>query len=99
MKIRSASTDRLMETICKLDNVEDCYRFFEDLCTIKELQDMSQRLDAAALLDKGVSYKAIMEELNISSATVSRVNRCLNYGEGGYRTAIAKMAEKEEKTQ
>ncbi len=83
--------DRLMETILKLDNIEDCYHFFEDLCTIKELKDMSQRLDAAVLLDKGVSYKMIEEEIGISSATVCRVNRCLHYGEGGYRLALEKM--------
>lgn len=91
MNFHSDSTDRLMKTIVKMESVEECYRFFEDLCTIKELQDMAQRLDAAVRLYDGESYQKIADEVNISSATISRVNRCLNYGEGGYKTAIEKM--------
>ena len=95
MNLHTESTDRLFETILGLESVEECYRFFEDLCTIKEIQDMAQRLDAANLLYDGVSYQKIAEQVNISSATISRVNRCLNYGEGGYKTAIEKMKQKE----
>lgn len=91
MTFHSESTDRLMETIVRMDSVEECYKFFEDLCTIKELQDMAQRLDAAVRLYDGDSYQKIAEEVSISSATISRVNKCLNYGDGGYRNAIEKM--------
>ena len=97
MNIRSESLDRLMDAVLSLENREECYRFFEDLCTVKEMQDMGQRLDAAVLLYNGVSYQKIAEQVNISSATISRVNRCLNYGEGGYRTAIEKMGKGENK--
>lgn len=88
MNLHSESVDRLFDTILHLENVEDCYRFFEDLCTVKEIQDMAQRLDTAFLLYDGVSYQKIVEQINISSATICRVNKCLNYGEGGYRAAI-----------
>ena len=74
MTFHSESTDRLMETIVRMDSVEECYKFFEDLCTIKELQDMAQRLDAAVRLYDGDSYQKIAEEVSISSATISRVN-------------------------
>lgn len=93
MNIRSESLDRLMDAVLNLENREECYRFFEDLCTVKEMQDMGQRLDAAILLYDGVSYQKIAEQVNISSATICRVNKCLNYGEGGYRTAIEKLKE------
>ena len=96
MNIHSESLDRLMDAVLSLENREECYRFFEDLCTVKEMQDMGQRLDAAILLYDGVSYQKIAEQVNISSATICRVNKCLNYGEGGYRTAIKKL-KKEEK--
>ena len=91
MNLRNESTDRLMETILRMESVEECYRFFEDLCTIKELQDMAQRLDAAVRLYEGESYQKIADEVSISSATISRVNKCLNYGDGGYKCAIEKM--------
>ena len=83
MNYHSESTDRLFKTILDLESLEECYRFFEDLCTIKEIQDMAQRYDAANLLYDGVSYQKIAEQVSISSATISRVNRCLNYGDGG----------------
>ena len=91
-KIRSKSIDRLFETILSLENVEDCYSFFEDICTIKELLDMAQRLDAAFLLDQGPNYQAISQETGLSTATISRVSKCLKYGTG-YRQAIDKTKE------
>lgn len=90
MNIKTDSVDKLFETILRLENIEECYKFFEDLCTIKEIQDMAQRYEVAKLLYGGASYQKISEETNISSATISRVNRCLNYGNGGYRMAIEK---------
>lgn len=93
--IHSESIDRLFKTILRLGSVEECYNFFEDLCTIKEIQAMAQRLDAAILLSEGVSYQKIVEQVKISSATICRVNKCLNYGDGGYRTAIEKFSREE----
>ena len=88
MPFHSESMDRLFQTISDLKTKEECRAYFEDLCTIKELQDMAQRLDAAILLSQGYSYKKIMESVNISTATIGRVSKCLNYGTGGYRKAI-----------
>ena len=89
------SIDRLFEAILQLQNMEECHKFFEDVCTIKEVQDMAQRLDAAFLLDEGAGYQAIGEQVGISTATISRVSRCLNYGAGGYRMVIDRMKEEE----
>ena len=97
MHIRhSESVDRLFQTILSLQTIEDCYAYFEDLCTVKEIQDMSQRLDTAILLSKGISYQKIAEQVEVSSATIGRVSKCLNYGTGGYREVIAKLAASEE---
>ena len=90
---RNASMDRLFQTFLNLETIDECYAYFEDLCTIKELNDMSQRLDAAVLLDQGLSYQKIMEQVAISTATIGRVSKCLNYGTGGYRCAIEKLKE------
>ena len=90
---RNESMDRLFQTILNLQTLDECYAYFEDLCTIKELGDMSQRLDAAILLNDGLSYQKIMEQVEISTATIGRVSRCLNYGTGGYKTAINKLKE------
>jgi TrpR-related protein YerC/YecD len=91
MSFRSKSVDRLFQTFLNLETIDECYAYFEDLCTIKELLDMSQRLDTAILLKKGLSYQKICEQVDISSATVGRVSKCLNYGSGGYNTAIEKL--------
>ena len=95
MNYRSESIDRLFQTVLRLSSVEECRCFFEDLCTINEIQDMAQRLDTAVLLDKGYSYSKITETVGVSTATISRVNRCLTYGSNGYRAAIDKMDETE----
>ena len=84
-------TDQLFETILRLETVDECYALFEDLCTVKELRDMSQRLQIARLLHSGMKYQEVSELTKVSSATISRVNRCLMYGSGGYRMAIDKM--------
>lgn len=90
-QIRNRSTDRLFAVITKLQTVEECYALFEDLCTIKEIRDMAQRLDTAIMLDEGRTYNDIAEKVGVSTATISRVNRCLEYGAGGYRTAIEQL--------
>lgn len=89
--LRCESIDRLFKTFLNLKSVDECYAYFEDLCTIKEIQDMSQRLDTAILLSKGLSYQKITEQVDVSTATIGRVSKCLNYGSGGYRKAIEKL--------
>lgn len=95
MSIHSESADRLFRAILSLQSVEECYSFFEDICTITEIKDMCQRLDTAFLIDEGVSYQKISEKIGVSTATISRVSRCLNYGAGGYRAVIDRMKEEE----
>ena len=90
-KIRNRQTDRLIRAILLLDEEEDAYRFFEDLCTIPELKSISQRLEVAALLRKKETYQKIAEETGASSATISRVNRALNYGADGYHRVLTKI--------
>ena len=92
-KLHCESVDRLFQTILSLQSLEECYAYFEDLCTVKEILDMSQRLDAAVLLAQGMSYQRIMEQVDISTATIGRVSKCLNYGAGGYKAAIEKLKE------
>ncbi len=92
---RSPETDRLFRVLLSLGSVEECYAVFEDLCTVKELKDMSLRLRVAQLLSRGATYQEISEATTISSATISRVNRCLNYGSGGYRIALSHLEETE----
>ena len=89
--IHSQSVDKLFEAILNLESVEECYAFFEDICTIKEIQDMSQRLEVAIMLRKGLNYQDISAQTGVSTATKSRVRKCLNYGSGGYNTAIDKL--------
>ena len=86
-KIRHPGEMQFYEAILSLRTPEDCRLFFEDISTIKELQAMSQRLRVAALLDSGSNYVEVSEATGASSATISRVSRCLNYG-GGYRAAL-----------
>lgn len=88
------SLDRLFRVILSLKTLEECYALFDDVCTIKELQDMAQRMDTAFLLDEGMNYQNISKKIGISTATISRVSRCLNYGSGGYRAAIDREREK-----
>ena len=98
MHLKTQSIDRLFETILNLNTKEECRAYLEDLCTVKELQDMAQRLDTAILLSQGCSYQKIAQEVGVSTATIGRVSRCLNYGSGGYRTVIERLREGEEKT-
>lgn len=79
--------------ILKLKTVDECDAFFSDICTIKELQDLEQRLYVASLLSEGKNYQEITELTSISSATISRVNRCLVYGNGGYRLVLEREKE------
>ena len=95
MHMKTESMDRLFDTILNLNSKEECRAYLEDLCTVKELQDMAQRLDTAVLLHRGYSYKRIMEQVDVSTATIGRVIKCLNYGSGGYRAVIGKLEQEE----
>ena len=94
-KLRCESVDRLFQTILNLQTLDDCYEYFEDICTIKEILDIAQRLDTAILLSQGLSYQKIAEQVAVSSATIGRVSKCLNYGSGGYKDAIEKLTSAE----
>ena len=94
-KIRNEMTDRLFTYILSLENVEECYQLFEDLCTINEINAMAQRMEVAIMLSEGCTYVDIAEKTGASTATISRVNRCLNYGADGYKMVIDRMKEKE----
>ncbi len=87
-KVKSEQTDMLMQAMLTLDSVEDAYRFFEDICTIAEVKSMAQRLEVAVLLRRGVTYQEIARITGASSATISRVNRALNYGADGYNRVL-----------
>ncbi len=80
----------LFKAILTLETVEECQNFFEDICTVKELQDLSQRLHVAKKLNDGKNYQEITKETGASTATISRVNRCLTYGSGGYKSVLEK---------
>jgi len=87
-KTKSPSTDSLYENILKLKTVEECYRFFDDLCTISEIHSFAQRFEVAQLLNEGETFNVIAERTGASTATISRVNRCLQYGSDGYKTVL-----------
>ena len=87
------STDELCEALLSLKNKEECYAFLEDVCTIKEFLDIAQRLSVAKMLDNGEIYSAISSQTGASTATISRVSKCYEYGAGGYKTVISRCKE------
>ena len=86
--------DELFRAVLKLKSVEECRKFFEDVFTIKELESISQRLEVANLLSKGNNYQEISQKTGASTATISRVNKCLNYGAGGYNIVVKNKGKK-----
>ena len=90
-------TTQLFEAILLLENVDECYEFFEDLCTVNELHDMSQRLQVAKMLQEKENYEQIENITGASTATISRVKRCLTFGADGYATILQRMKERKEK--
>ncbi len=96
--LHTPQVDELFEAILSLRDTEECYHFFEDVCTVKEIQDIAQRLKTARMLSEGANYQEINKETGCSTATISRVRRCLEYGPGGYRTVLARVAKKESDT-
>ena len=90
-RIKSEQLDKLFEAILKLENMEECYKFFEDVCTINELESIAQRLEVAKQLTINNTYAEIEKSTGASTATISRVNRSLKYGAGGYKLVLKKL--------
>ena len=88
---KNAQTDAFVDAILSLQNSEEAYCFFEDICTVKEIQSIAQRLRVAQLLSRGESYQAVCVQTGASSATVGRVKRCLDYGSGGYSMILSRQ--------
>ena len=89
-KIKTESVDALFDAVLSLENREECYRFFEDLCTVNELLSLSQRFEVASMLKSHKTYLEIAEKTGASTATISRVNRSLNYGNDGYELVFSR---------
>ena len=90
-KLQNADTDHFFRAVLSLETVEECYQFFEDVCTVKELEALSQRFQVAKMLTEGRNYIEIGEETGASSATISRVNKCLQFGSGGYHITLERL--------
>ncbi len=94
-KIRTNAVNHLFDAVLNLRDKEECYTFFEDLCTVNELLSLSQRFEVAAMLRSGKTYLEIADKTGASTATISRVNRSLNYGNDGYEMVFVRMEKKE----
>ncbi|MCL6452889.1 MAG: hypothetical protein K6T78_04565 [Alicyclobacillus sp.] len=90
-KLRDPALERLFAAVLSLQSVEECFRFFDDLCTIGEVRSLAQRLEVARMLRKGYTYHQIEAETGASTATISRVKRCLHYGSDGYATVLDRL--------
>ena len=90
-KTRDEHTDCLFKAILSLNDIDECYAFFEDLCTISEIREMAKRLTAARMLNNNYIYSDISEKTGLSTATISRVNRCLKYGIDGYAEILKRI--------
>lgn len=97
-KLRGKELDQLFKAVLSLQDLEECYRFFDDLCTINEIQSLAQRLDVARMLREGNTYHKIETETGASTATISRVKRCLNFGNDTYEMVLERIKE-EKKTE
>lgn len=93
-KLRSPQNDELFEAILHLESIEECYAFFEDICTVNELKALAQRLQVAKMLRVGESYERIVEDTGASTATISRVKRSLVYGADGYNLMLNRLEQK-----
>lgn len=92
----SEELNNFYEAVLTLKNTNECGRFFEDICTVKELQDIAQRLEVAKMLKNGKNYQMVSQEVGASTATISRVNKCLVYGNGGYEIVLDRISKPEE---
>lgn len=95
-KLKNQQTDLLVKAIMSLESEDECYQFMEDLLTMREIRDLSQRLEVAMLLRKKVTYNEIVEKTGVSTATIGRVNRALTYGAGGYAQVIKRLEPKDD---
>ena len=93
-KLHIKSVENLFDAILTLKTREECYRFFEDVCTVNEILDLAQRFDVACMLTDGSIYTEISKETGASTATISRVNKCLQYGSEGYKLVMDRLKEK-----
>ncbi len=93
----SEQTDQLFRAVLSLESVDECYQYFEDLCTIKEILAIAQRMEVAKMLAAGMSYQQTIAKTGASSATISRVKRCLDYGAGGYSLVLQRLEEQEDR--
>ena len=91
-KLREPLTDQLCRAVLQLKDEEECYQFFEDICTIGEIKAMAQRLEVARMLEEGKIYDEIVAKTGASTATISRVKRCLLYGADGYKIVLSRFA-------
>lgn len=94
-KIKTSAVDHLLDAILCLESKDECYNFFEDLCTVNELLSLSQRFEVATMLKEKRTYLEIAEKTGASTATISRVNRSLNYGSDGYELVFERLSQKE----
>ena len=92
-RFKTKLTDNLFNAILSLKDKKECYKFFEDICTIKEIQDIAQRLEVARLLGEGRPYNDVAKITGASTATISRVNKCITYGSGGYDLVLKRLSE------
>lgn len=90
-KIKNSATNKLFETILMLENIDECYAFFDDICTINEIQALAQRWEVAQMLRQHKTYIEIAQKTGASTATISRVNKALNYGSDGYNVMLKKL--------
>ena len=95
--LRTEEVEQLFDAILSLETREECYAFFEDACTVKEILDIAQRLKAAKMLSRGENYVEVVRETGMSTATISRVKKCIDYGKGGYALVLARLSEGEKK--
>lgn len=93
-KFQDESIDQLFEAILSLEDMGECYRFFEDICTVNEIKSLAQRLEVARMLSEDKTYNEIAQKTNASTATISRVGRFLNYGADGYRIILDRLRSK-----
>lgn len=92
-KLKDPLNDQLCKAVLKLETVDECYQFFEDICTVNELKSLAQRLEVARMLRARHTYEEVVEGTGASTATISRVKRCLNYGADGYDTVLNRLEE------
>lgn len=94
-KLKDVLLDRLFEAVLALEDTDECYRFFEDLCTVAEIKSMAQRFEVAKMLEKNYTYGDIVSRTGASTATISRVKRSLNYGADGYKLILDRIKDRE----